>query len=315
LFLLISKAVDKHDKFAILNRKRKTKNCMKKYTKVVKRFLALATPAIATSIFATLPSQAATLAYSESRFNINNFSSSPLDVRTLTDNVTTAISTGGQVTADANAEAKFNIDANNSASNLSFSQAQGQGDGYTGSAESFAAIIGYDFIVDKEFSFDFSGLFNLKTSIDDAVTERANARGDFLYELYEYSDNGNLNLLDSFKISGNLSTIGNNDAFVFEPSSSITFDSNQTSIDKSFGGTQEYALTSFQGKYSRTFDKSTRLLLIESKSNQVSVYTIPEPSTILGSLFSCTMFGAVSIRKRKRASSAALLVNKDLKSV
>ncbi|MEH2330436.1 PEP-CTERM sorting domain-containing protein [Nostoc sp.] len=282
---------------------------MKQYIKVVKRFLTLATPAIATSILATLPSQAATIAYSESKFNINNFSSSPLDVRTLTDTLTNTISTGGQVTADANAEAKFNIDANNSASNLSFSQAQGQGDGYTGSAESFAAIIGYDFIVDKEFSFDFSGLFNLKTSIDDASTERANASGEFLYELYD-SDSGSL--LDSFKISGNLSTIGNNDAFVFEPSSNITLDS---SIDKSFGGIQEYALTNFKGKYSRTFDKSTRLLLIESKSNQVSVYTVPEPSTILGSLFSCTMFGAVSIRKRKRASSAALLVNKDLRSV
>ncbi|OYD93749.1 hypothetical protein CDG76_17345 [Nostoc sp. 'Peltigera membranacea cyanobiont' 210A] len=279
---------------------------MKKYTKVVKRFLALVTPAIATSILTTLPSQAATFASSESQFNINNFSSSPVDVvRTFTDNKTTAISTGGQVTADAKAEAEFNIYANNSASNLSFSQAQGQGDGYTGSAESFAAIIGYDFIVDKEFSFDFSGLFNLKTSIDDALTERANARGEFLYKLLD-SDSGEV--LDSFKISGNLSTIGNNDAFVFEPSSSITFDSKTS--NQYFGGTQEYALTSFKGKYSRTFDKLTRLTLIESKSNQVSVYTIPEPSTILGSLFSCTMFGAVSIRKRKRASSAALLVNK-----
>ncbi|MEH2356285.1 PEP-CTERM sorting domain-containing protein [Nostoc sp.] len=284
---------------------------MKKYTKVVKSFLALVTPAIATSILTTLPSQAATFASSESQFNINNFSSSPVDVvRTFTDNKTTAISTGGQVTADAKAEAEFNIDANNSASNLSFSQAEGHGDGYTGSAESFAAIIGYDFIVDKEFSFDFSGLFNLKTSIDDAVTERANARGEFLYELY---DSETRELLDSFKISGNLSTIGNNDAFVFEPSSSITFDSKTS--EQYFGGTKEYAFTTFKGKYSRTFDKSTRLTLIESKSNQVSVYTIPEPSTILGSLFSCTMFGAVSIRKRKRASSAALLVNKDLRSV
>ncbi len=286
---------------------------MKQYIKVVKRFLTLATPAIATSILATLPSQAATFAHSESTFNINNFSSSPLDVRTFIDTETKAISTSGrgQVTADAKAEAKFNIDTNNSASNLSLSQAEGKGDVYTGSAKSLAGIIGYDFIVDKdkEFSFDFSGLFNLKTSIDDALTERANASGEFLYELY---DSETLELLDSFKISGNLSTIGNNDAFVFEPSSNITLDS---SIDKSFGGTQEYALTSFKGKYSRTFDKSTRLLLIESKSNQVSVYTVPEPSTILGSLFSCTMFGAVSIRKRKRASSAALLVNKDLRSV
>lgn len=285
---------------------------MKQYMKSVMRFLALATPAIATSILATSPSQAATIAYSESRFNINNFSSSPLSVRTLTDTVTEAISTGGQVSADANAEAKFNVDANNSASNWSFSQAEGQGYGYTGSAESLAAIIGYDFTVDKEFSFDFSGLFNLETSIDDALTERANARGEFLYELYD-SDSGNL--LDSFKIYGNLSTLGNNDAFVFEPSSSITFDSSQTSIDKSFGGTQEYASTSFKGKYSRTFDQSTRLTLVESKSNQVNVYTVPEPSTILGSLFSCTMLGAASIRKRKKASSAALLVNKDLTGV
>ncbi|WP_375472017.1 PEP-CTERM sorting domain-containing protein [uncultured Nostoc sp.] len=286
---------------------------MKKYIKFVNRFFALATPAIATSILATLPSQAATFARSESTFNINNFSSNTLDVRTFIDTETKAISTSGrgQVTADANAEAKFNIDTNNSASNLSLSQAEGKGDVYTGSAKSLAGIIGYDFIVDKdkEFSFDFSGLFNLKTSIDDALTERANASGEFLYELY---DSETLELLDSFKISGNLSTIGNNDAFVFEPSSNITLDS---SIDKSFGATKESASTSFKGKYSRTFDKSTRLLLIESKSNQVSVYTVPEPSTILGSLFSCTMFGAVSIRKRKRASSAALLVNKDLRSV
>ncbi|MEH2039459.1 PEP-CTERM sorting domain-containing protein [Nostoc sp.] len=283
---------------------------MKKYTKVIKRFLALATPAIATSILATLPSQAATFASSESKFNINNFSSSPLDVRILTDTFTNTISTGGQVTADANAEAKFNIDANNSASNLSFSQAQGQGDGYTGSAKSFAGIIGYDFTVDKEFSFDFSGFFKLKTSIDDALTESANAYGLFSYQLYDSDSN---ELLDSFNIYGNLSTLGNNDAFAFEPSSNITFDLSKT--DKSFGGTEEYASAIFKGKYSRTFDKSTRLLLKEYKSNQVSVYTVPEPSTILGSLFSCTMFGAVSIRKRKRASSAALLVNKDLRSV
>nr|WP_230967287.1 PEP-CTERM sorting domain-containing protein [Nostoc commune] len=119
--------------------------------------------------------------------------------------------------------------------------------------------------------------------------------------------------MDSFNIYGNLSTLGNNDAFVFEPSRSITFDLNQTSIDKSFGGTQEYASASFKGKYSRTFDKSTRLTLVEFKNNQVKVYTIPEPSTILGSLFSI-MLGAASIRKRKRASSAALLLNKDLTS-
>ncbi|MEH2433571.1 MAG: PEP-CTERM sorting domain-containing protein [Nostoc sp.] len=284
---------------------------MKKYLKFVKLFLSVATPAIASSIFATLPSQAATIAYSQSIFNINNFSSSPLSVKTLTDTVAETISTDGQVTADANAEAKFNVDTNN-ASNLSFSEAEGQGYGYTGSAKSFAAIIGYDFTVDKEFSFDFSGLFKLKTSIDNAFTESANAYGLLSYQLYDSDSN---ELLDSFNIYGNLSTLGNNDAFAFQPSSNITFDLSQTSIDKSFGGTQEYASANFKGKYSRTFDELTHLTLVESKNNQVNVYSVPEPSTILGSLLSCTMLGATSIRKRKRASSAALLVNKDLRSV
>jgi hypothetical protein len=285
---------------------------MKKYIKTVKRFLALATPAIATSILATLPSQAATFAYSESRFNINDFSSSPLRVKTLTDTVTEAISIDGQVSADAKAEAKFNIDADNSASNWSFSQAKGQGYGYTGSAKSLAAIIGYDFTVNEEFSFDFSGSFQLKTSIDDALTEGANAYGELSYQLY---DSDTDELLDSFNIYGNLSTLGNNDAFAFEPNSNITFDLSQPSIDESFGGTKEYASANFKGKYSRTFDKLTHLTLVEFKNNQVNVYTVPEPSTILGSLFSCTMLGAASIRKRKKASSAALLVNKDLTGV
>lgn len=284
---------------------------MKKYIITVKRFLALVTPAIATSILATSPSQAATIAYSESTFNINNFSSSPLNIRTLTNTVTEAISTGGQVSAEAKAEAKFNVDindSNNSASNWSFSQAEGQGYGYIGSAKSLAAIIGYDFTVDEKFSFDFSGLFKLETSIDDAFTERANAYGELSYQLYD-SDSGYL--LDSFNIFGNLSTLGNNDAFVVQPSSSITLDLNQTSVKESFGGRQEYASTSFKGKYSRTFDKSTRLTLVEFKNNHVNVYTVPEPSTILGSLFSCTILGAASISKRKKASSAGLLVNKD----
>ncbi len=120
--------------------------------------------------------------------------------------------------------------------------------------------------------------------------------------------------LQKYSIYGNLSTLGNNDAFVFEPSKSITFDLNQTSVDKFFGGTQEYASASFKGKYSRTFDKPTRLTLVELKNNQVNVYTVPEPSTILGSLFS-TMLAAASIRKCKRASSAALLLNKDLRAL
>ncbi|MBW4669426.1 MAG: hypothetical protein KME60_18905 [Cyanomargarita calcarea GSE-NOS-MK-12-04C] len=277
---------------------------MKKYLDILKSFLVVVTPAIATSILVTSPSQAASIAYSESRFNINNFSSSPLDVNTLTNTVTTAISTGGQVSANAQAEAKFNVDANNSASNWSLSQSQGQGYGYTGSANSLAGIIGYSFQVDKEFSFDFSGLFNLNTSIEDALTESANASGRLALQLY---DNDTGNLLDYFNIYGNLSTLGDRDIFNLQSSSNISLDLSKTYVNSSFGGTQEYASTTFNGKYFRIFDQPTRLTLVQAKVNDTQVYSVPEASTTLGSLFGFIMLGAAwTQQKRKKASKGCV---------
>lgn len=282
---------------------------MAKYLSILKKFLVVVTPAIAGSILVTSPSQAASIAHAESRFNINNFSSSPLDISTLTNTVTTAISTGGEVSANAQAEAKFNVDANNSASNWSLSQAQGQGYGYTGSANSLAGIIGYSFQVDKEFSFDFSGLLNLNTSIKDAVTESANASGQLALQLY---DNDTGNLLDSFSVYGKLSTPDDSDIFNLQSSSNISLDLSKTSVNSSFGGTQEYAYTTFDGKYFRIFDRPTSLTLVQAKVSDAKVHSVPEPTTILGSLFSSTMLGAAWIQqKRKKASSAVFLASKE----
>lgn len=254
---------------------------MKKYLWTLKRFLVLVTPAIASSMLVTSPSQAASIAYSGSTLNINNLSSSPSDISVLTDAVTKAISTGGQVSANAQADGKFNVDANNSASNSSFSQAQGQGYGYTGSAYSLATIVGYNFQVDNDFSFDFSGSFKLYTAIDNALTESAKAFGKLTLQLY---DNNTGNLLDSFNIYGKLST---------------------------FGGTQDFS-TTFNGSYSGVFNQPTSLTLVEVEENGAEVHAVPEPSTTLASLLSCTMLGAVWLQqKRKKASSVVLMVNKE----
>ncbi|GAB1541078.1 hypothetical protein NUACC21_37480 [Scytonema sp. NUACC21] len=276
------------------------------------QFLLLATPAIATSMLATSPSQAATFAHSVAEFNINGFSISPLGVQTLTDTTTEAISDGGQVSANADATANFIADGTNSsltsASNSSVSQAQGQGYNYIGKGASIAAIFGYNFKVQagEKFSFDFNGLLNLETSIDDPNTELATADGLLSLELYD-STNGSL--LDFFTIAGNLQTPGN-DVFKIQQSSNIVFAPNQIDIDKSTDGIQEYARASFNGTYSRIFKESTLVTLVEVKRNQVRVQ-VPECSSILSSLFSCTVLGVTWIRKRQKSSSAALLVGNE----
>ena len=265
---------------------------MKQHLGLINRIFLLATPVMASSMLVALPSQAATFGSSEATFNIENFNRNPLGIRTITDTVTNAISTDGQVNANADANANFEVDPNPAltfASNSSVSEAQGQGVSYLGEGQSFAGVIGYDFLVQpgETFSFDFNGLLDLKTSIDNPTAENATANGLLKFELY---DNENNSLLDSFTIAGNLATPGNDDALDLKQSSSITLDPGQTSYNTSFGGTQEFAQAAVKGNYSRNFDKSTYLTLVETKTNQVRVQA-PEPSTVLGLLFGCGMFG------------------------
>lgn len=255
-----------------------------------KRFLLLVTPLVTSSALAPLalsiaasPSLAATLASSKAGFDIYKFSHEPLKIETLTDTDTVAIATSGQATAEADAFAKFITDPlPASASNLSFSTGSGDGSNYSAEAESLAAIIGYNFVVEKgeTFSFNFKGFLDLKTSIDAPQAEVASANGDLSLVLF---DNTNKNTLGSFTLFGGLTTSGDDD-FLDYNSESITFN---PTIHTSFGGTQEFAKASIQGNFSRSFDSLTSITLVEAKSNQANVAAVPEPSTILASLFFC----------------------------
>lgn len=275
---------------------------MKRHLRLIKRLLLLATPVMASSMLIASPSQAATFASSEATFNIENFNRNPLGIRTITDTVTKAISTDGQVNANANANANFEVDPNFAltfASNSSTSESKGQGVSYLGEGQSFAGVIGYDFLVQpgETFSFDFNGLLDLKTSIDNPTAENATANGLLKFELYDTEGN---TLLDSFTIAGNLATPGNDDALDIKQSNSITLNPRQSSYNTSFGGTQEIAQAAVKGNYSRTFDQSTYLTLVETKTNQVRVKA-PEPSTVLSLLFGCGILAMTKKRKRKVA--------------
>lgn len=290
--------------FPAENQKITKEDCMKRHLGLINRILLLATPVMASSMLVASPSQAATFGSSEATFNIENFNRNPLGIRTITDTVTNVISTDRQVNANANANANFQVYPNSAltfASNSSTSKAQGQGVSYLGEGQSFAGVIGYDFVVQpgETFSFDFDGRLDLKTSIDNPTAENATANGLLEFALYDSQTNS---LLDSFTIAGNLATPGNNDALEIKQSSSTTLDPGQTFYNTSFGGTQEIAQADVKGKYSRTFDKPTYLTLVETKTNQVRVQA-PEPSTVLSLLFGCGILGMTGKRKRKAAIS------------
>lgn len=182
------------------------------------------------------------------------------------------------------------------------------GSEYSGLAQSTAAIIGYNFLIDKgeTFSFNFKAALNLETSIDNPQFESATATGNISFKLYESSNPNNWINLDSFTLSGNLATMSSNDSLNYEISNSFTLNPSKTALETSFGEQQETAKASTQGIFSRTFDVLSNLTLVEAKTNQAEVnanrgsVSVPEPSNILGLLLCVTSMGYRITRKAFR---------------
>jgi hypothetical protein len=244
---------------------------MKLNSKLAQRLFLCVAPLVSGSVFVALPSMAATTATSEARVNIDNFSHNPLGVATLTDTNTFTSATNGAVSANANAGATFLADPSagpTQAYNTSFSTVNGNGHNYLGEADSFAGLIGYDFLIGggETFSFNFNSFLNLGTSIDNPSAEMATSAGNIAFMLFDSSDLNNP--LDFFTLTGNLTTQGGTDFIGTNNSANVTLASNYTS--SSFGGTQESAVASIQGWFSRAFDKLTHLTLVEGKVNHAS---------------------------------------------
>ncbi len=249
---------------------------MQKRLGLVKHFLRVATPAIATLI-AYMPAQAATLASSEAKFQLQNFSINPESISTNAGTFTESISpsgTGG-ATADANATAKFlpvfDNPGQTSAKNTSFSRATGQRADDVAVAESTAGVIGYNFLVPKggTLSFDFSGFLKLLTSIDNPK-ESAVSEGLVSLMLSDEKDNS---LLDSISLEGKIATPNNGDFITYKNAGNFSIANALT--QNSFGGDKEFAQTDVSGRYSRIFASETSLRLVEFKSNRAAV-AVPE---------------------------------------
>jgi hypothetical protein len=289
----------------------------------VQRCLVLLAPLVAIAVAAPNPVSAATFAISEANVKLDQFSHQPAEVDALVDKESSitgsaTVGTAAQAqfvngslppaTAGIDAQAKFvNDSLLPSAQNLSVSGAIGDGIAHTGMARSFAQVMGRNFEVGagEIFAFNFDANLALSTKIDQPGYEAATANGLIQFELFDSTDDANPILLDFFAFFGDLNTPGTDDELDQVVSNYVMVVPNQRTFLRSFGGNEESAKASVQGTFARQFERATRLTLVETKENKVTV-TAPEPISTPSVLFGgVAMMTKLMTKRRKQATKAA----------
>ena len=251
----------------------------------------LASPLVSGLTVGISPSSAAIIAGSAVEVTIDNFSHRPNGNGAFTNTYTQTTANNGSVTSQAHAEAVVISKAHVwVAANLSESKVQGDGNNYSGLAQSQAIVIG-DFDIDtaETFSFNFHTVLELLTSVDNRQSERASASVGIYFELIDIMTNI---LLDSFQL---VSGLDSSSGLYLDLSGSNSF--NPTAINLNFmpEGSGVKSLLYTSGAYSRTFDSATNLRLVEVNNNMAEAEAVPEPSTLLGTAIFLGLF--VSRRK------------------
>ncbi len=262
---------------------------MNKYSRLLKKFLVVATPILA-SFVSISPSRAATFAYSQGKVLFSEFSQSASNV--VTDLDTLTITEGSMVQAMAEAEAMFLIEPA-VASNPSLSAALAESQDYLGIAESETSVIGnFDIEANTKFSLDFISNLELATSIDNPPKESARASGDISYALVDTQNN---DVLDFFNLVGNIVTEGDDDFVALQKSDNVIL--SEAFGAPGFGGLQEFLAVSIQGSLERYFADETTVALVEVKRNRAEVKAVPEASSTLALLLASGVVGIISRRR------------------
>ncbi len=223
-------------------------------------------PITAGYAIASAPAVAATLSMSSANFLLNNFSHSPTGTNTEVNvNTFTNAAPGSSINTSAEAYATF-LSQNPLAYNTTLSMGMGEGNSYLGTADSKAKVVG-NFLVgrNESFRFDFFGNLELRTSIDTFWGESANAAGNIYFLVLDTTNSQEIDVLDYFLLSGNLSTPGKPDYLFAKKSNRVQIDN--FSKEKDFIGKEESALGSVTGSYQRYFRRPTNLTVMEVKEN------------------------------------------------
>jgi hypothetical protein len=251
----------------------------------------LATPLVSGLTVGIGPSSAAIIAGSAVEVTIDNFSHRPNGNGTFTNTYTRTTANSGSVISQANAEAVVISKAHVwVAANLSESKVQGDGNNYSGLAQSQAIVIG-DFDIDAQetFSFNFHTVLDLLTSVDNRQSERASASVSIYFGLIDIITNI---LLDSFQLASGLDS---STGLYLDLFGSNSFNPTTINLDFMPEGSGAKSLLYTSGGYSRTFDSATNLRLVEVNNNMAEAEAVPEPSTLLGT----AIFLGLFVKRRK----------------
>lgn len=274
---------------------------MPKKVKLSRIFLSLVTTSFLTEIATTmwvLPSQAASIAFSQISTELNNFSHAPDTTQTFTDTTTLAIAlTNSSSSSLAQAEANFFVEPTLTISEI-LSSATGEGSDYFSSAQSKAQIIG-DFTIDASeiFSFDFQAAVNALTLTDNLSSiESASASGNLSFLLV---DTLNPSLVyDSLLLAFSLNLPISNNSLSLQTSDNFSVEN--STLSSNSDPTRNITSALLQGSFSHQFENSTNITLIQDKNNQGSV-AVPEPEALLGSLFFVGLIG-IKYKHQKKPS-------------
>jgi hypothetical protein len=298
---------------------------MKRYLGFAKQCLLVITPMIASSVLATPPSLAATLAFAQEELNFTNFSESfgIIDRQNQANTNASTFSEDAQVlTLNQQVQTDFTFTPPQAYTQVGLSLASGQGTSYLGTADTLGQIIGNFNIAPGVFSFDFTASLNLGTSIDDPLNENARAIGDISFLLFDTSDiapenisdfiaaviSGNQSIsidpLDYFSLTGNVNTAGNDDFLAYQNSQNISLLNESQESD--FGGNEEIATAIINGSYKRSFDNQTNLTLVAVRKSEVKV-AAPEPSTYLGSVVFFVL-AAIALKAKRRVNKPVNII-------
>lgn len=270
---------------------------MKKPWRWAQKWLLVVPTAIVGSLLTnSLPSNAATFAFSQADFQVNNVSSSINDIELINQGNVSGQTNGGIFGGQNNASNQYTtspLEINSSAFSLAF----GDNRDYAGTVQAQAQILG-NFEVDagQLFSFDFSASLGLETDIDDPLAEKANALGEILFYLFDttnvsqneifdsfanvLANNSNLkyNPLDTFRLHGSLNTLGLPDFIDYQRSENIFFSNENKQFD--FDGTEESASALVRGSLRRSFANKSNVTLLAMRRTQSAVQ-VPESSLLI----------------------------------
>jgi len=264
----------------------------------------LATPLVTGLTVGIAPSSAAIIAGSAAGGTIGNFSHRPKENGTFTNTYTQTTANNGSVISEAMAEAVFISNADGLLTEIhSASIVQGDGNNYSGLAQSQAIVLG-DFDIDaaETFSFNFHTVLNLLTSLDNRESEGVRARGSISFLLINTVTNI---LFDSFQIASGL---GSYSGHYFNLSPSNSFNPTEINFHLIAEGSEVESLLYTAGVYSRTFDSATSLRLVEVNNNiaEAEAEAVPEPSTLLGT----AIFLGLFVRRRKLSNKLSQVKSK-----